>query len=89
MNGSPKFGAIPSYQWNVPSLLKAESGEADGILEAIRGILSLSLALACGSFLFVGTHTFLRHHKEAGTVPALAAVCSGLMISIATQWLIR
>jgi zinc transporter ZupT len=55
----------------------------------IRGILSLSLALACGSFLFVGTHTFLRHHKEAGTVPALAAVCSGLIVSMATQWLVR
>jgi zinc transporter ZupT len=54
----------------------------------IQGPLVLSLALACASFLFVGTHTFLRHRQEVGTVPALGAVCSGLILTVTAQRLV-
>jgi zinc transporter ZupT len=44
-------------------------------------ILAGSLALACGSFLFVGLHAFLRQRRHGGVWSALKPLVIGLLAS--------
>jgi zinc transporter ZupT len=48
-------------------------------------VITTSLALACGSFLFTGAHIFFRQQRQAGTRSAVAPLILGLLASAAVE----
>ena len=48
-------------------------------------VIAISLALACGSFLFAGVHIFLRQQRHGGKRSAVAPLLLGLFISGAVE----
>jgi zinc transporter ZupT len=44
-------------------------------------VIAVSLALACGSFLFAGGHMFVRQQRHVGTMSALAPLILGVLVS--------
>ncbi len=45
-------------------------------------LIPFSLAIACGSFLFVGLHTFFNQRRLAGTRPALVSLLAGILCTL-------
>jgi zinc transporter ZupT len=41
-------------------------------------VLTLSMAIACASFVFIGLHTFQQQREESGAKPALLSLAAGI-----------
>jgi hypothetical protein len=54
-------------------------------LLATSSVLTLSLAIACASFLFVGLHTFQQQRQENGIKPALLSLMAGIAGTVVVE----
>ena len=48
-------------------------------------VISASLALACASFLFVGSHLFWKQQREKGISSALLSSAAGVLLTVLAQ----
>jgi len=61
------------------SCILAGSAMHDGLTVLPASVVvTVSMAIACASFVFVGLHTFQRQRQESGTKPALLSLAAGI-----------
>ncbi|HEY1945444.1 MAG TPA: hypothetical protein VGG97_00445 [Bryobacteraceae bacterium] len=61
------------------SCILAGSAVRDGLtLFPTSSVVTLSMAIACASFVFVGLHTFQQQRRESGAKPALLSLAAGI-----------